>query len=214
MSIKTKIVTVAAALALIAGIGAAGARTANAATRQCGSVCSNLYSRAFGSAFVLEALPQAGRPTTLAKASGANQGEDFIIDNLGTVADFHTAGLISGGLSALYGGLSVYEIEFTPAGSATGMCLGVGTAPRAGTPVVLEPCGVTAKTVWIFDPVPGSTYGALISGATDRNFRHPYSLTVLRAGSPLVTAPLAINAPASVVSHQLWSRDTGVLPLS
>jgi hypothetical protein len=217
MSIKGKIVTAATALTLTVGGGAAWTLTANAATPRCGSSCSDLYSRAFGSGFVLDVLNhvgRAGQPATLARASGASQGEDFRLDDLGKVADFHVAGLISGGLSALYGSLSVYEIDYTPNGSSTGLCLGVGTVPGVGTPVVLEPCGVSAKTVWIFDPEPASTgtYDALISAATGRNFRHPYSLTTLIPGTPLVTEPLATNVPGSVLAHQLWSAEAGVLP--
>ena len=70
------------------------------------------------------------------------------------------------------------------------------TAPDAGTPVALEPCGVNAKTVWIFDPGARGNFFALISAATSRNFRHPFALSVLVRGFPLVTAPLATGVPA------------------
>jgi len=215
MSIKSKIVTAAAALALIGGIGAAGTLTANAATLKCGPACSDFYSRAFGTGSVLDALHagRVGQPATLARAS-RSQGEDFGVDGLGRVNDFFRAGLISGGLNAVYGGLFAYEIEYTPGGSPSDLCLGVGTAPGAGTPVVLEPCGMNASTIWIFDPEPTSTgtYYALISAATSHNFRHPYSLTALVPGFPLVTAPLATGGPA--LAHQLWSAAQGVLPSS
>ena len=213
MSIKSKIVTAAAALTLIAGVGAAGTLTARAATPKCGALCSDFYSRAFGPGFVLDALHagRAGQVTTLAKASRASRGEDFSADNLGKVRDFFRAGLLSGGLNALYGGLFAYEIEYTPGGSPADLCLGVGAAPGTGTQVTLQPCGVTAKTIWIFDPEPTSTgtYYALISAATNRNFHHPAVLTALVPGFPLVTAPLAAGGP--VLPHQLWSAEQGVL---
>ena len=60
---------------------------------------------------------RAGQPTALAKASRASQGEDFSVDILGQVHDFYKAGLVSGALNALHGGLFVYEIEYTPGGS-------------------------------------------------------------------------------------------------
>ena len=216
MSIKSKLTTTATALALIVGVGAAGTLTADAATRQCGPACTNLYSRAFGPAWVLNVVRHAarpGQPTTLAKASRANQGGDFSVDRLGQVRDFFRAGLVSGGLNTLYGRLFAYEIEYAPNGSSSGLCLGVRTAPGARTPVILEPCGVTASTVWIFDPVKTSsgTFSALISAAANRDFRHPFSLSVLVPGFPLVTAPLATNVPAKVLAHQLWSARQSVV---
>ena len=80
---------------------------------------------------------------------------------------------------------------------------------RAGTRVTLEPCGVTVKTVWIFAPEKTSTgtYYALISAATSRNFHHPYSLTTLAPGVPLVTAPLAASTTRSAFAHQLWNAE-------
>jgi hypothetical protein len=219
MSIKSKVVTAATTLALIVGVGAAGTLTANAATTKCGPGCSDFYSRAFGAGSVIDALKHAariGQPAALARASRANKGEDFSVDFAAQVHDFYKAGLLSGGLNSLYGGLYAYEIEYTPDGSSTDLCLGVGSTPGVGTPVVLEPCGINAKTVWIFAPHPTSsgTYYALISAATNHNFHHPYALTALVPGFPLATAPLATGSPAKVFNHQLWSARQGVLPSS
>jgi hypothetical protein len=217
MSIKSGLAAAATALTLIAGVDAAGTLTANAATPRCGPRCTELYSRAFGPVWVLNVVRHVGRAgqlTTLARASRANQGEDFIVDRLGRVRDFFRAGLISGGLNARYGRLSAYEIEYTPNGVFSGLCLGVRTAPGAGTPVVLEPCGVNAKTVWIFEPVKtrSGTFSALISAATNRDFRHPYSLTALVPRFPLTTEPLTTTAHGPALAHQLWKARRGVLP--
>ena len=69
---------------------------------------------------------------------------------------------------------------------------------------------MTAKTIWILDPVPTSTgtFYALINAATSRNFGHPLVLSVRARGLPLITAPLAVHA------HQLWRARQGVLPSS
>jgi hypothetical protein len=225
MSIKSKLVTVATALTVIVGVGAAGTLTANAATPRCGATCSDFYSRAFGTAFVFSVpkragqgsqVGQVGQPVILARAYRASRGEDFAVDNLGTVHDFYHAGLLSRGLNALYSRLFVYEIDYAPGGSLSGLCLGTARTPGAGTRVTLEPCGVTVKTVWIFAPEKKSTrtYYALISAATSRNFRHPYSLTTLARGVPLVTAPLAASSRSFVFARQLWSAKQGVLPSS
>ncbi len=219
MSIKSKLVAAATALTVIAGVGAAGTLTANAATHQCGATCSDFYSRAFGTAFVLSVPNRAGhigQQAILARANRASKGEDFAVDALGTVRDFYRAGLLSGGLNALYGGLFVYEIDYAPLGSLSGLCLGTAGPPGTGTRVTLEPCGVTVKTVWIFAPekTRTGTYDALISAATSHSFRHPYSLTTLAPGVPLVTAPLAASSRSFVVAHQLWRAKQGVLPRS
>jgi hypothetical protein len=218
MSVKSKLVTAATALTVMAGVGAAGTLTANAATSKCGAICSELYSATTGTAFVL-AVPnrvgRAGQPLTLARANRASKGEDFVVQTLGTVSDFHAAGFISAGLNALYGGLSVYEIEYAPGASPSFLCLGTAGTPGAGTRVTLEPCGMQAKTLWIVAARTTSSgpHDVLISAATSRNFHHPYVLTTLAPGAPLVTARL-VAATGSAFAHQLWSAEAGVLPTS
>jgi hypothetical protein len=215
MSIKSTIITAAAALAVMTGAAAGLGPAANAATAKCGSACVDFYSRAFGSSFVLDTLKGPGRLAVLARASRARTGEDFTVSALGQVRDLARAGLVSGGLSARYGTLSAYEIQYTPGRSPSDRCLGVTGTPAAGTPVTLEPCGVTAKTVWIFDP--SGAYFALISAATNQDYNHPFALTALVPGFPLFTAPLAAGVPgvpARVLAHQLWNARQGVLPSS
>jgi hypothetical protein len=212
MSIKTKLVTAATAVTVMAGVGAAGTLTANAATPKCGATCSDFYSGTSGTAFVLAAPRRAGQPVTLARANRASKGEDFAVDALGTVHDFYRAGLLAGGLDKLYSGLFVYEIEYTPGATPSDLCLGTARTPGAGTPVALEPCGMKAKTVWIFARQKTSTgaYYALISAATSNSFQHPYVLTSLKPGAPLVTA----HQVTGTDGHQLWSAEAGVLPSS
>ena len=215
MSIKTKLVTAATAVTVMAGVGVAGTLTANAATPKCGAACSDFYSGTSGTAFVLAAPRRAGQPVTLARANRASKGEDFAVDALGTVHDFYRAGLLAGGLDKLYGGLSVYEIEYAPGATPSDLCLGTAGTPAAGTRVALEPCGMKAKTVWIFarQKTSTGTYYALISAATSNSFQHPYVLTSLKPGAPLVTAH-QVASTDSHVGHQLWSAEAGVLPSS
>jgi hypothetical protein len=221
MSLKSGVITVAAALTVFVGVGAAGTLPANAATSRCGHVCTDLFSPAFGTAtppaFVLDVqnlAAQVGDPVKVASASGTNQGEDFTLSDEGSVHDFIAAGLMSSGLDALYGNLQAFEIQYAPFGAGSGFCVGVGAIPGLGTPVTLQPCGVSAKTTWIFDPETTSagSYDALISGATNSDFQHPYSLTTLLPGVPLFTAPLEPGFPAAVFAHQLWGQFQGALP--
>ena len=215
MSIKSKITTAAAALSLIVGVSAAGIQTANAATVACGLGCANLFSFAFGIAgnpvaYVLD-VPggvQVGGAVILARESHTNPNEDFTESVEGTVHDLFLAGLVPSGLNALYSGLNVFEMEFTPGGVDSGLCVGV-------FPVSLQPCGTGVKTLWILDPqatVFFIPYFAVISAATT-NFQHPDSLTTLFPGVPLFTAPLVpYNLFPALNAHQLWGIVHGVLP--
>jgi hypothetical protein len=224
MSVKSRIVVSAAALTLVAGVGAAGTVTANAATEACGVTCLTWHSLAFGNThpptIVLSVQNQAGQPgqpLILTGASGANPGEDFQVSAEGQVSDFVAAGLMAPGLDTLYSSLNVVELQYTPNGMPSGLCVGVASTPRLATPVTLQPCGVTAKTTWILDPAPGTAaaaqVSALINGATDSSFQHPYSLTTLLPGVPLFTAPLELSLPTAVLDHQLWAPWFGILPI-
>jgi hypothetical protein len=68
---------------------------------------------------------------------------------------------------------------------------------------------VTADTTSIFDPV--GSFDALINGATDRDFKHPQSLTA----SPTLnvfTDPLKVNKLAKgTANDQLWATIVGAL---
>jgi len=80
-----------------------------------------------------------------------------------------------------------FELEYTPFGVGSGLCVGVAVTARAGTPVSLQPCGITSKTVWIVDTGDSVTvargYVPLVSGS-DTNFSHPYVLTYPANGYP------------------------------
>lgn len=224
MSVPSKVVmsAAAAAMALAGGLGAAGVLPAHAATSECGRACVNWFSPAFGTAahpgFVIE-VPgnaQAGQTVTLAAASKASSGEDFVASNQGLVRDFVDAGLMNHGLDALYGSLTAIQVQYAPYGAPTSLCVGVDTTPGPGAPVTLEPCGKTAKTVWILDPVTtkAGSFDALISGATASDFQHPASLTALLPRVPLSTEPLVTSASGALLGRQLWGYLIGALPAS
>jgi hypothetical protein len=217
MSVRSKIVTAAAALAIVAGVSAAGTQTANAATPSCGRECFNFFSAAFGTTahpgFVFDVLnhnTQTGQPIILAPASGTNPGEDFTISAVDPVNDFVLAGLVSPGLDPLYGNLNAFEIEYTPYGAETGECVGLGANTGIIATVSLQACGVSAHTLWIYDPLTKSagSFFTLISGTTSSNFRHPITMTALfPPGLPLTTTQLT-TPPAA---RQLWGYTTGTL---
>ena len=227
MSIKSKIFAATATLTLAGGIGAAGTLAANAATPPCGHTCIDIFSREFGThkhpAFVLDVYRQtarAGQQIILWAASNHDPGEDFTVSAQGTVSDFFKAGLVSAALNLHYSKFEAYEIQYTPSGVQSGFCMGVGSTAAVGTPVALEPCGVSSKTIWVvdsFDTIKGF-YVPLINGS-DTNFSHPYVLNypgnAFPTDSPrpqLTTWTLSKYSNGTVFDNQMWSADFGVLP--
>ena len=250
MSIKSKLLAGAAALALVGGVGTVGAMTAAAATPSCGHNCIDIFSRAFGTHrtpnYVMDVLRQGakvGQPIILFRTSNTDPAEDFVPSIQGTTADFYAAGLVSAAVALHYGCIPggnfpncfansvddpAIELEYSPAGVDSGLCVGVAATAVAKEGVTLQPCGVSAKTVWIVDtndsPVTlGHGYVPLINGSTT-NFSHPHVLTYPANGFPtdkprpqlqvknLTGFSHGRGTPiGSVNDTQLWGADFGVL---
>ena len=256
MSIKSKLLAGAATLALVGGVGAVGAMSASAATPSCGRGldCIDIFSRAFGTHhtpnYVLDVLRQGakvGQPIILFRTSNTDPAEDFAPSIQGTTADFFAAGLVSSAVALHYGcipaaqpggnfpncGLTgvddpAIELEYAPFGVDSGLCVGVAATARQGEGVTLQPCGVSAKTVWIIDAndSPATLRGGyvpLINGS-DTNFSHPFVLTYPGNGFPTdrPRPQLFVNnltcfsqgrglQIGSVSDFQLWGADFGVL---
>jgi len=106
----------------------------------------------------------------------------------------------------------------------SGLCIGTASTPIANTPVSLQPCGVSAKTVWITDRQNVARgglftfpYVPLISAA-GLNFSNPFVLTYPANGNPvdkprpqLVTQNLHQFSRGQVFDNQQWSGFFGVL---
>jgi hypothetical protein len=213
MSIKSKLFAGTAALSLTAGgLGAIGAAAANAATPSCGSDCTTFYTEGWGSGSVLDVYKQAekaGQKIILWSAGNSDRAEDFTISDEGTVKQFYKAGLASAALELHYKKDKAIEVEYTPDGVDTGLCVGVGSTAGNGTGVKLEDCGVSSKTLWVEDDVLGSdsSYTALINGS-DTNFSHPYVLT--NSGGALITYGIGQD-DGVYYDNQLWAQENGVL---
>ena len=178
MSIKSKLLAGAATLALVGGVGTAGALTATAATPSAGPNAIDIFSRTFGTHrtpnFVLDVLRQGakvGQPIILFRTSNTDPAEDFVPSIQGTTADFYAAGLVSSAVALHYGCIAGWqlpellrrpepeapvddpaiELEYSPFGVDSGLCVGVAATATAKEGVTLQPCGVSAKTVWIID---------------------------------------------------------------
>jgi len=178
MSIKNKVLAVAATMTMVGGLSAVGLLPADAATPSCGD-CFSPFGQEYGSTFVLDVLRQgekAGQPIILFRASNSDPAEDFTILDQDTVGDYYAAGLVSKGLNKNYADDEAYEVEYSPYGVDSGLCVGVASTPGNGTPVSLEACGANGKTIWVVDGNDGADpYYPLINGA-DTNFANPYVL--------------------------------------
>jgi hypothetical protein len=115
-----------------------------------------------------------------------------------------------------------FEVEYSPYGVDSGLCVGVPTTAVNDTYVSLQPCGVSAKTVWVQD-VDNATgfvgsYTPFINGS-DTNFSHPYVLDYPHNSFPtdmpraqLITNELQLNAHHQIVQDtQEWSENFGIL---
>ena len=165
MSIKNKVLAAAATMTLVGGVGAMGTLTANAATPSCGHFCVDIFSRDFGTHaspnFVLDTLRQGekvGQPQILFRTANFDPAEDYTFSYQGLVSDFFAAGLVSAAVNLHYGTAppcgvddAAFEIQYSPYGVDSGLCVGVAATAVAGEKVTLQPCGVSAKTVWIVD---------------------------------------------------------------
>jgi hypothetical protein len=235
MSIKSKVFAAAATLTVVGGVGTAGvmsAGTAHAATPSCGYSCIDIFSRDFGNystpMFVMDTWRQTeavGQPVILYRTSNSDPAEDFVIDDQGTVNDFYSVGLVTGALELHYAGDEAYEFEYAPYGVDSGLCVGTAAVAAQSTPVSLQGCGVSSKTVWVVDELDAtiSDYVPLINGS-DTNFSHPFVLTYPADNYPTDTPRPQLMTQnitgfsrggqfevGTVDSNQLWSARYGTL---
>jgi len=242
MSFKSKVFAAAATVTLVGGVSTVGMLSAAAATPSCGNACADIFSREFGTHrspnFVLDVYRQGakvGQPVILFRTSDTDPAEDINASFQGHVSDFFAAGLVSAAVNLHYGGGAAgfpddlaFELEYTPYGVGSGLCVGVPSTAAQNTKVSLQPCGATSKTVWIVDTGDSTTinrgYVPLVNGS-DNNFSHPYVLTYPKNGYPtdkprpqLVTQNLTgftgnflVPILGTINDNQLWGADFGVL---
>jgi hypothetical protein len=243
MSFKTKVFAAAVTATVVAGVGTVGMLSASAATPSCGPSCIDIFSRQFGTHrspnFVMDVWRQGarvGQPIILFRASNSDPAEDFVFSFQGLVSDFLAAGLVSTAVALHYGGLAVnsvdeaaFEIEYSPFGVQSGLCVGTATTALQGEGVTLQPCGVSAKTVWIVDDFDLS-FPAILRGevplinGSDTNFSHPFVLTYPANGFPtdIPRPQLQVRnltgfsngfgpIVGTVIDTQLWGANFGVI---
>ncbi|HVB42979.1 MAG TPA: hypothetical protein VNF47_09780 [Streptosporangiaceae bacterium] len=196
------------------GIGTASAAThvkhANKDTIACGPACWSVFSDQLGSSVTLNAFVpgdtgvggRVGQKVNLHLAGNYRPNGDweptasgFVFQFCGFLAnDFFSP---TSFICQHYPFSFVLELNWAPFGNESGLCAGVATAAVSGENVTLQPCGASAKTVWVLDrnnatlgtsclapqtpPVspgdPSTNFCPYINGG-DTNFAQPLVLTL------------------------------------
>jgi hypothetical protein len=254
MNLKSKVLAAAAALAIAGGAGALTATSAWAATPSCGGACVNIYPQEYAGQSlqapqnVLDVFRQgqkAGQPLILFRASNSDPAEDFTFTSQGPASGFFVAGLLSSSLALHYGcsgGIAIpggqipcaagavddtaFEIQYSPFGVDSGMCVGLASTAVSGEGVTLQPCGISSKTTWIQDTFPNDKspsvagFWAAVNGS-GTNFSHPLVLTYPTGANPVDKPRVQLTVrnlaqfsqgPTFDDDAQLYTAFAGVLP--
>ena len=193
-----KTITLLATAAAMLTVGSAAAQAAPArvivpgATPSCGAQCFDLSSLVLGTSVIQNAYiardrgvgGKVGIRLNLKRASNSHPNEDFTGAEVGTLAAY--CGTLISPVSYVCvnypGDYPVYEGNWSPFGNQSGLCAGVAVPDLTGENVTLQPCGVTARTLWVGDLAnsvthDGNQYTPWVNGS-DPNFSHPLVLTV------------------------------------
>jgi hypothetical protein len=221
VSVRQKIVTVAATLTLAGGLSTVGPPLAGAATAQCAPHCVQIFSAKFGTAAdprfvetVFLGIPAAGVPTGLQRVSSKHPAGDFIVPRAGLVSDFYATGSVSAAVNHHYGNLRAVQIEYAPGGEASGLCAGLATTAYEDEGLSLQLCSTPGTTVFIIDtadsPATAPTYFPIVSGSTT-DFAHPFAMTIDPELACLPFLPITvrhlIGNPRHVPENQLWGAN-------
>jgi hypothetical protein len=212
----TKALYAVSAAAVITASFGASAGVASAATHgkkdtvACGSNCVSIFSDQLGSSVTMNAFingdtgvgGKTGTPVNMHVAGNFRPNGDFTPSLTGFV--FQYCGFLANDffsptsfICTHYPFFAVIELNWSPFGNQSGWCAGVSQA-TANRQVTLQPCGETAKTVWVADRIhstngtnclipasppvsagdPSVNFCPLINGG-DTNFSQPLVLTLI-----------------------------------
>lgn len=217
MSGMRKAVAGLAGLVLAGGAclgGIAAAPVASAASAACGRFCLSLYNEKFGTAdvsAVSKGTAAPNQPVILAAAAPSTT-EDWTAAFAGTVNDWFNVGVINATLDQQYGTDQTFEFQYQPGNVSSGLCLGIASGPAQGTKVTLQPCGVTARTLWIKDAADASGGYAPYVSANGTQYPAPFVLTASKVGGHFTTRALKTNKKGVIAKGQMWQLISGVLP--
>ena len=149
----------------------------------------------------------AGQGIVLARAAEFSS-EDFQVKYEGSVASLYSEGILGAAIGQTWPTDGVFKFTYTPGGVASPLCLGVATTAGQGTPVSLQPCGFSARVLWIDLAADASgNYQPLINGS-DTVTSAPYVLTAGQENSALTTAAMYLQG-GTVATAQIWASRYG-----
>jgi hypothetical protein len=152
-----------------------------------------------------------GKPQSVVLSAAGNvSSEDWHRVDEGTVAQFYAQGIVGAAVGQTWPSNEVYEFEYMPGGKYSELCLGTSVTAANGTPVVLQPCGINSKTLWI--PLTSDASGRFVPAinGSDTLVNTPYVLTAGPVGASLTTAELSTVAGAFNPA-QMWTGQLGPL---
>jgi hypothetical protein len=230
LSIKRKVLTAVATLALLGGVIAAAPGAASAATHDCGPFCISVFSSELGTYaqpnFVEAVLgggaAKVGQPVGLKRANRFDPSEDILPvvpeGTMGKVSDFYAAGMVSAEANMHYGSLPAVQQRYAPFNIPTELCVGLArVAQNEG--LILQPCSVPGTTVWVVHEglATPSGYFPIINAATT-DFRRPFAMHLprnkLANGKPVQMQARRLQfltGEKTLRARQLWGAVFGVL---
>jgi hypothetical protein len=175
MSIKKRVVAVAATMTIATGVIAVGVLSASAATPVCGRELGS-YDQPGPVEAVLDGVAQVGQPVILSPASSSDPSQDFVPGGGPLVSDFYAAGMVSAEVNSKWGANRAAQIVYAPFGEGSGLCAAVATTAFQGQGLTLQPCTTPATTVWILDVADAPEgYSAIVSASTT-DFSRPFAM--------------------------------------
>ncbi len=181
----------------VTGSPAAAIPPAAGVALQCGSSCVALFSLPYGKSEVLSVVgsgQNAGQAVDLQSASSGNTAADWLSQSAGRVSVYYRSGLVSTATDRQFGNDYAYEYEYAPAGVSSGLCLGVALTAQNGTAVILQPCGVSAKTVWVADSAAQNGEQVPLINGSETSSAQPLVLSVNGTGVNATTSTLGAAA--------------------
>lgn len=137
-------------------------------TGDCAGTCFSLYSRQLGISATMNAhIPgdtgtggTAGRKINVHLARNSRPNENFVPSAIGRVSQFCGSDANDFFSATSYAcenfaSFWVFEAQWSPFGNNSGLCAGVAVADLNGESVTLQPCGGSARTLWIGDRANG-----------------------------------------------------------
>ena len=224
MSIKRKVLAVAA---MAASVITVGTLSASAATPKCGERCISLFSKELGTyaqpnvvEAVLDGVAKVGQPVILKRASRSERSED-LIPTLNKVSGFYDLGMVSAAVNRHYGNLDAAQIQYAPLGVISGLCVGLAKPASQGAGLTLQPCTDPGTTVFIIDKPNATADGYFpIINASTTDFSHPFVMHYPRDQQehPRRLQQIEVrhlqfrSKNRTVPGRQLWGALFGVLP--